>query len=295
MKILIGVDGSDACFNATSLAARLEFQSPEFKLLHVIEPLDGLYTSEIPPSPEVVQSLINDQERQGREALARTADCLKTRGFAAQSVLRQGYAANEILREATASAADMIAVGMGTRSAAASLFFGGVCRKLAIGARESLLIARPEPIPERSLGAVFATDHSAYAERCVDLLREFAPRGISRLTVLSAYPNDLVGAMRQQLPRYHGELGEWVEKSLGERNKAVVSKLSTLPWRLSERVLAGNTHDAIDRAMEESDSQILILCAQGHGFIERVRTGSTSFAQAVSGRHHTLILRLRDA
>jgi hypothetical protein len=44
--------------------------------------------------------------------------------------------------------------------------------------------------------------------------------------------------------------------------------------------------------MEESGATLVVLGAQGHGFLERVTAGSVSYAQAVKGKYDTLMLRV---
>lgn len=51
---------------------------------------------------------------------------------------------------------------------------------------------------------------------------------------------------------------------------------------------------SIREAMDETQSQLLILGAKGHGLIERISLGSVSYHFAVGERANLLLLRVAE-
>ena len=192
--------------------------------------------------------------------------------------------------------ASLIAVGCSGKSAARAFFTGSVGRGLTIAAHQSLLIAKGEP-KEGPIRAVLATDHSAYANDCLDKLLELAPQGISHLTVMSAYPKEILGHLMPYLPDIVLDPSEWVEQGLEQRNQQVIQKLAPLGsmgtgCTFASRVMGMDADEAIETAMGEAEADLLILGAQGHGFVERLTTGSTSFHQVVAEPYSVFLLRV---
>jgi nucleotide-binding universal stress UspA family protein len=224
--------------------------------------------------------------------LAAAEGRLREYGFAARTHLMHGFAANVLMEFATSSGADLLATGSEGRGNVEGLLFGSVSRKLAVSAPQSLLIAKQEPLPVGPVRAVFATDHSPYAQRCLARLLALAPRGFGKVTVMTAYPKALVGHLTQMLEHFKGDVATWIEKNLEEQNQAVRRTLATLGCEVESRVVSGEPRQAITRTMEETGATLVVLGAQGHGFLDRVTAGSVSYAQAVKSKYDTLMLRV---
>jgi nucleotide-binding universal stress UspA family protein len=187
--------------------------------------------------------------------------------------------------------ARLIAVA-GTRKGVLRAFFlGSVARALVTGAHQSVLVAKGEIAAEGPVRAVFATDHSEYANRCLQELLALAPRGLSHLTVITCYPKELVHAMRPFLDEFALDPAEWIEKNLEERNEKVRRTLEPLECPIETRIYADAATSSIPVAMKETGADLLILGAQGHGFLERLTLGSTSFHQVMAEPYSVLLLR----
>jgi nucleotide-binding universal stress UspA family protein len=142
---------------------------------------------------------------------------------------------------------------------------------------------------------VFATDHSSYADRCVPELLALAPRGISRLTVLSCYPPEFARAIRSLLPEFVLDPAEWIEANLRERNEQVARTLTPLGCEIDTRVCSAPAATGIPKVMQETGADLLILGAQGHGFLDRLKMGSTSYHQVTAEPYSVLLLRVPAA
>jgi nucleotide-binding universal stress UspA family protein len=190
--------------------------------------------------------------------------------------------------------ARLIAVGSSGKSPLRSFFMGSVGRGILIGAYQSILIARGGSAERGPVRAVLATDHSPYANRCIEALLRLAPRGISHLTVVTVFPKDKMEALLPFLPDFVLDPAEWVEQGLERRNREVIEKLKPLGCDAASRVEDGEVHDSLRKVMKDARADLLIPGAQGHGFVERVTLGSVSFHEAMSEPHSVLVLRAAE-
>lgn len=293
MKTIIAVDLVDRGITASTLTARLAFAPPRsFDLVHVIEPLPWFYYGEISPDATVLTRVLEDQESSGKSALEECRNSLQRLDIGSvQTMLLRGNAAGELLRAADTAKAGLIAVGGPHRGVFERTMLGGVSQKIVSAAACSVLLAKEEPLSDRPLRALFATDHSPYADRCVDLLAQMAPRGIGELIVFSAYSPDYAAALATSVDKIVHDVRGWVAEKVGEANRAVVTRLGALPCKLSSRVAEGPPVASIKAALAETGADLLIVGAQGHGFLDRLFVGSVSHALATKGDHHTLVLR----
>jgi len=77
-----------------------------------------------------------------------------------------------------------------------------------------------------------------------------------------------------------------------ERNEQVCERLRALGAQCESRVEEAHPNEAIQNAMKETEADLLILGAQGHGFWDRLAIGSISFHQAIAEPHSVLLLRV---
>ena len=217
-------------------------------------------------------------------------------GYQCRAVLLEGAVVAELVDRAEYTSATIIAVNGVVSDTSATILEGGVVRGLVADAPCSLLIAKPTgPSPrdrDAPLHVLLATDHSAYIDRCIDRFIRFDPRGIGLLTIVTAYPKEELSRLNEftlSIP-----VDELVKQTLANQNAALIEKLRS---RLSpgiefaSRVVGGDLHTAIAGAMTETNADVLILGARGHGFIERLTLGSASYKQAVSAPYSVLVLR----
>ena len=84
-----------------------------------------------------------DEERaRARETIAARLRSLRPRPRAVKTCVREGDAANEILAAAHDFAADLIVVGSRGQTGLARFFAGSIARRVLLGAKCSVLIAR---------------------------------------------------------------------------------------------------------------------------------------------------------
>lgn len=298
MRISLGVDSRTPEANepVIALLKKLAFSQSHVDIVHIVPP-PVFPGGEIIPAISGLAVLSYEQQEwpEATAAVTAVAESLAPLYTTAEVVVN-GMPAEGILREAERSQTDLIALNASHDAAWKGAFVGSVARAAVIGAKTSILIARPPKDPSRPLHAVFATDHSPYASQCAELLGTLLPHGIAELTVLTAFP---ITAMQEQLLQT-GKLeqltGNSIEHDLKVRNADTIAKLDAVLGDdapvMQSRVVDLPVNEAIDQVMEETHADLLILGAHGHSFIERLTTGSVSFRAALSSPFSVLILRV---
>jgi nucleotide-binding universal stress UspA family protein len=207
-----------------------------------------------------------------------------------------GNPASAILNRADETRADLIAVDGHEYKPIVAALIGSVARALLLGARQSVLLAKAsDALPDRPVRAVLATDHSEYANACWEHLVRFWPRGIEHLTILTSYPEGELKAMDPLLPAMGISVTQAVHDQLCVLNAALMKRLQGCfhpsLTTMDSVVSPLPVHEAIAAQMKASDADLLILGAQGHGFLERLTMGSVALREALTLAHSTLVIR----
>ena len=284
-KVILGVDPAGQYSPAVDLLAALRFADLDLELLHVEEPHYAVDDSAmLPMSPEWTAEVESARRESAERILASAQAKIVAAGLSARARTSLGSPARVLIDRADVEQADLIAVGSGNQSGLAQLFLGSVGRGLALGAHQSILVGRESPKSSGGLTAVFATDHSEYADKCADLLIRLRPSGIRHLVVLTA-----TTAL---------EPGHAFEHVMVEHRRVTTEKLDALAARFTASGLPaeamlreGAAVPTIETVASHVQADLVIVGARGQGFFERVLIGSTSLQVMVSTRENVLMLR----
>ncbi len=297
MRILLGVGGDRAYEHALAWVQALGFEQPQVILASVIEPPRPPVVGVVAPFPdEVLRGAVQAQETAAQERLNALQQALQAQGMETETVILQGQASARLLELAEERQVDLLALG-GTRKGTLQAFFvGSVARAALTSAKQSLLIAYTPPPPDAPLHAVLATDHSEYNYRCIDQLLRFAPRNLKRIAITTAFDLDTetLELLTRHAPAVKESGVEWIIEQLHERNRQVCERLRPLRAACESVVVEGLPIPSIREAMNQTQSQLLILGAKGHGLIERLSLGSVSYHFAVGERANLLLLRVAE-
>ena len=294
MKLILGVDAAAHGRRELQLTASLDFRDLSLTLVNVVEMTD-VRGAPYPSYPGAVYLAnftkgLDDLGHQALEEAAVYAYGLNFKQF--KRHLTHGHVANELIKYADSSGADVICVGAPTTSEVASLLTGGVARKLVIGAHQSLLLARPGHKKPWTGRAVFAVDHSPYTDRCVDELLTLAPQGLRTLRLLTVVPRKQMQMMHDIEAPEPETVQRDIEDGLSRRQAELAHKLAGLGCKIECTVVFNEIQTAIrDEMKADGGADLLILGAQGHGFLQRLKVGSTTLGVTVHGDFPTLILR----
>ncbi|HEY0865763.1 MAG TPA: universal stress protein [Fimbriimonas sp.] len=276
MKIVVGIDTNGLYRQALSLSTRLGFPDAEWILA---------YSRDIPSEVAYRPDLIDAISQAGDSALEASAEDAAACGIEAKTVRLSGDPASTLVSFAEEIGADLVAVHSERKGRFGSLFFGSVGRGLAIGAKHSVLISKGDAPSTGKLTAVFATDQSEYAARSLEKLIAMQPAGIGRIRLMTAV-NLNAREVAHGLPVVTG-----LVEAAEERMQEDVRRFRAAGYEASGVVLDKHVNDAIRDQMEETQADLLLMGAQGHGFMHRLILGSTSLHQVVVEPYSVLIIR----
>jgi nucleotide-binding universal stress UspA family protein len=285
MKAVLGVDGLDHFLIAQRLLLRFGFSDLHVDLVGAVEYSSAIippigspayvpYGHEYELSKNAITAIVLEAEKN-----------LESIGIPCDPHVIDGAAAHVLTHFSDSSQADMIVVGSHQKGLMSSVFLGSVTRALAISSEQSFLVGKPnnEEVRE-NIHAVFATDHSPYANACLDRFIEWKPKGVTHITIVTACTERL----------FVDPLGysDATKAVIEPKCRALVAKLEEAGISSEYRILGGYVNDVLNGQMRETNSDILIMGAQGHGFLERMLLGSTALYQVVSAPYSVLVLRV---
>lgn len=280
MKALIGIDPGYRYWAAMNLLARLKFPKPEWHLVSANRPLAATDWSWI-PSEQSLEIQLSEEALKGiHDLLSEASDAACKFGIVAEKHIGHGGAADVLLFDGDRLKVDLIAVGSREQGPVSSAFTGSVSRALTVGALQSVLIGKGTPAVSGKITAVFATDFSAYAEGCLEKLISWEPKGFEKVVLMCAYPAQEDNSRKNEVTRM-----------LRERGTQAVARLESAGIKAGFSLRPGEVHYAIEHEMKINNADLLILGAQGHGFLERLLIGSTALHQVVGTDHSVLIMR----
>jgi nucleotide-binding universal stress UspA family protein len=295
MHVTVGIDGSHKEIKGSFEAlASLKFKNlKQVDIVYVIENLGkadaiaGLsaYLDNVTGFPYTKL-----QATWSREAVAYATECAKSHNFESIPHILSGQIANRLLSFVQESASDILVLGSENKGSLESVMIGSVTRKCVIHSPISVLILK-KAIPNRPIKAVLATDHSDYANRCIEVLARFAPQGFEEIIVTTVYPSQRIQKMMSEIPHFHLDADKEIRRGFDELNDKATRSLKDLNCKFRSRVEAGTIHEGLQRVVNEEGADLLIMGAQGHGFAERMTMGTVSLRMAMTGQSSILILR----
>lgn len=300
MKTLIGIDGDGLYRPALCLLGRLRLLNDGVTLAHVERPTPPQFQT-VPLIPDTMTAPEIDSTLRalGRTLLEESAEEARDAGLGddPRTIYRLGNPAATLMDLAGEEHADLVAIGARPHSPLECFLLGSVGRALAIAAHSSFLVARGRSKNEGPVTAVFATDHSAYANRCFARLLDMRPEGLGHVTIVTATESTADLAL-------HGAMGwddrttesvdasEQAARRLGE---GMVGRLTAQGISAEYRLVEDRAEEALRQIMEETGSDLLILGSRGHGMIERVLIGSLALHAVVAESYSVLVVRMPDA
>ena len=296
MKAILGLDTHNDSGPIIDLFARIGFENCKVTLTHCLE---GEHALELQPAGRATSvngpdsSALPTEDRLGWNLLDEAHKTLYKYGVSSEEKVLRGNPATELIHEADSTEADLVGIASFTLGHLRSAMLGSMGRALTIGSHKSVLIAKHKTVLDKPFTAVLATDHSAYCNKAIDKLIKFNPMGIQRLIILSVLPTDDFLAFQRGYevsPLEKG--GHSYKEKLQSHNEHTAKKFRELHMEVESMVKEGYVADTVNDVMLETNADLLIVAAQGHGFIERLGIGSLSLHEAVAAKHSLLIMRL---
>lgn len=294
MKIAIGVDANGAWKPALNLVTRLWPQGAQIHLIHCIESVlpDGSFPEFGPAHP--ISTMYEDQKQAGTLALQQAEQDLAAKGISSSKRLDSGNPAHLLVEYADQQECDVIVVRSSVKGFWDSTLFGSTAKGVLIGAKQSVLVVKNEHAPEGPVRALIATDHSKYMNQCINRFITFRPEGLGEVTIYTAneMESGVAALLVRGLPSLSNDAPIWIQEKLVSLNNEVAAKLTPFCDLTQTIVDNDHPHKGIRRAMDKSKAELLIMGAQGHGFLDRIQLGSKSHHQVLSEPYSVLVLRV---
>lgn len=294
MRILLAVDKASQSGPVINLVEALRFRNAHVDVVHVLELLGEQFAGvPITEKPDQFLDYVRAKEESCTALLDEVTAALRRRGFAldVQAYMTRGFVANQLVYRSEESAADLVALGVSDKDGLKMPVTGSVTRKTVITTKSSFLIGRGDVNPAKRLTVLFATDHSPYADRCVDAFAAWAPGGIQRLVVSTIIPPQLAGAIDLMPSGFKASAVNWTRSELERSNERVLERLKCFYRIGKSRIDMGNVSESLEIAMRKEKADLLVLGAQGNGFAERSVIGSVALEQALNARYPVLVIR----
>lgn len=291
MKTLIGVDLSGTHKLATELCRRLNFSNQEIHLLNVVEPVPS--TGWFAPTGYVPPAWDGELKAAGEAVLQNLEKDLADAGMPSSGRVVFGQPADALLQEAETLQADLTAIGSSCKNRLESILVGSVGRALAIASKNSVLIARRGERNEGPLRLVFGTDHSPYADQCLERLLSWKLQGLESIHLVTAVHLDdwEKSLLKQHLPHVGEDPMGWIEEEIRTRSEMVAARLCQAGYKVQTHIQHGRPNEVLHHSMHAFQGDLLAVGGQGHGFVERLVLGSVALHQAVAEKYSVLILR----
>jgi nucleotide-binding universal stress UspA family protein len=164
MRILLPIDTSD-CSDAAMQTVIRQFRpdQTEVRVMHAVEWPKELPTylafAEGPSAARDILDARSDQMDDGRALVSRTAEQLKSAGFATSMDVRDGNATDMILESAADWRPDVIVIGSHGRKGIGRLLLGSVAEHVMRHAPCAVEVVRPAP--QTALGVAHVHDGHA--------------------------------------------------------------------------------------------------------------------------------------
>lgn len=297
MTILLGVDAQRRCQPAIWLIGRMSFADATATALSVVEEPTSIGLA-VPPDMGAaisidISRLTEAAQKHAQKIAMEAAKALEEYGIKSESKIAFGNAADKLEEAANEIKADLIAVGSEGKGTLEALIFGSVSSALCSHAKTSVLVGKGEVAKEGKVRAVFATDHSKYATKCLHRFIEMSPRGIGRITLMSAYQvtinqrADMFGIPGVE-PAIEAGFRDQIEKKLRYDAHA----FNALGCEVDTMLIESEPNQGIAQAMKETNSELLVLGAKGHSAVERFLLGSVTHYQVSHGDYSVMVVRV---
>ena len=242
--------------------------------------------------------LSDDDRRRIDEEMRGFVQPLREAGVDHEVEIREGEPWREIAAAAAQMQADLVVLGTHGRGGLNHLFLGSVAEKLIRKLPTPVLTvrhedARPSEAPRDPLARILcATDFSEMSREALRMAAGLALEHQSALTLLHVVEDmpDLSAAAHRGLVDMD-VLRQALERSALERLLKLEADLGIKEIRIEPRAVVGVAYKEILRVASLERADLIVIGAQGHGFLEHLLSGSN--AQHVIRRAPCPVLTVR--
>jgi nucleotide-binding universal stress UspA family protein len=289
MRIVVGLDGSDASLTAVDLVSSTNWPAnTKIRLVRAFElPTDENTITPFPSDPDGD----DDWQRNLFDTVRGLSEPLRRLGYATETVVARGRPADVLLTEAADLSADLIVVGNRGRGVAASALLGSVSATLVDHAACPVLVVRAPRISR----ILVATDGSRSAEAIPAVIEAWDVFRDVPIDVLCVAPPTGRRKGPALLPAVPGgpplsDASHDVDRHrvmAGEMAAALVSA----GWRAASSVRNGEPAREIEIAAADLGADLIITGSRGLSGLQRLLMGSVAHHVLLHSRSSVLVMR----
>lgn len=289
MRIVLGLDGSDASMTALDLVTSTNWPAnTKIRLVGAFElPANRIGLAPSPPDPQA-----DDEEQRALfNTLQGLSEQFRGRGYSTETVVARGRAADVLLAEADDLSADLIVVGSRGLGVAASALLGSVSATLVDHAVCPVLVARRPRITR----VLVATDGSQSAEAIPAVVAAWNVFRDAPINVLSVAPPSIGGEgtlMRGILGSDPPQLDAWHEV---DRHRVMAeemaARLVAAGWHAESSVRVGQAAQEIETAAADASADLIVTGSRGLSGLQRLLMGSVAHHVLRYSRSSVLVMR----
>ncbi|MBA3687811.1 MAG: universal stress protein [Chloroflexi bacterium] len=290
MRIVMGVDGSDASLTALDLVAGTSWPTEtKIRLVGAFE-LPAVRTGlAAPPSDPMAD---DDLQRTLFDSLRRLSEPLQRGGLGTETVVARGRAADVLLAEAEDLSADLIVVGNRGLGTAASVLLGSVSATLVDHADCPVLVARRPRISR----ILVATDGSQSSEAIPAVVASWDVFRDLPIDVLCVAPATRRGKGAAFMPMVAGIESQLVDASHEVDRYLVMAdemaaRLVAAGWRATSSVRRGEAAREIETAALDLGADLIITGSRGLSGLQRLLLGSVAHHVLLHSQCSVLVMR----
>ena len=277
MKALIALGNEEGFEQSLAMLIALCPTELQVRAIHVSDCSQAYPGYGVFPSTDIPGQLVEILERNGKCLAQWASEHAAGKGIQAAVEVKWGSVGQVILHTAAESLADVVAVHRRHRTGLERLFLDSVSKAVVLGAKQSVLVTKGGAPISQEFTAVLGVDHSQYSQKCVELLLRLRLTGLKRLVVVTAVEGSADVDLKNHLMR---------------SNEEICGKFSAQGIEAMYEIADGRANQVLREAMKSSAADLMIVGAQGHGFVERLLIGSTSLHQVAVESYPVLVLRV---
>lgn len=290
MRIVVGVDGSDASRTALELVTNTAWPvGTQVRLVGAYE----LATNWTGVTPLPTETAADEEAEQaffnGLQALS---EPLRRSGRATETVVARGRPADVLLNEAGDLQADLIVVGSRGLGVAASALVGSVSAALVDHASCPVLVARTPAVAR----ILIATDGSRSAEAIPAVLlawNVFRDAPIDVLSVAPPLTGRVGAALLSEMPIVDQRPSDAVHEVDRHRLMAdeMAARLVASGWHAAGALRYGDAPRQIEAAAAEWGTDLIVTGSRGLSGLGRLLIGSVAHHVLLHSRCSVLVMR----
>jgi nucleotide-binding universal stress UspA family protein len=290
MRIVVGVDGSDASLTALELVTNTTWPiGTQIRMVGAYE-LAADWTGLTPLPTETATD--EEAERAFFDRIHTLSEPLQRSGYATETVVTRGRPADVLLSEADDWRADLLVVGSRGLGVAASALVGSVSAALVDHSNCPVLVVRGPAVTR----ILVATDGSRSAEAIPAVLLAWKVFRDAQIDVLSVAPpvTDPVGAaLLSGLQIVDQRPSDAVHEVDRHRVMAdeMAARLVAGGWHASGALRYGDAPRQIEAAAAEWGADLIVTGSRGLSGLRRLLIGSVAHHVLLHSRCSVLVMR----